>query len=469
MVGYGLAVLTLILISGAIALKSKLSWFQVMPVSVASVVSVLYIFGLFHSLHLGVLLIGACAVVSSIYLVKSKSNAEQLITHEFKILIYIFIGVFVLQIGAIAIHGDETSHWMTTVKDMLNSNMLSNNILATTEYKEYPPATALLEYFFVKLDGGFTPENHLRAMNIFIIAFMLPMVSNIKDKMSQNWIVAILLLFPTVFFYTYTESLVDCVLGILLALMLFIYYDDYDKKYKLCILTIVPAICVLTKQSGIALVAIAGVIILADVVFCKKYKDLILVSAIVISTIIAKISWNISLSLENTTAHFSTDNINLSSVISLLSSFGENEKQILKQFVGDFVKADPSMGLIKLSFAGWCVMLLLAGVYLYKSKCVQKKQIVILETGMIALFGTYSGYLLLMYFFTWGTALTEGSFYRYLGTCMLGFSLMLFAGCIRNIKDNNNYKYILIIIAGISRPEVLKLVMNPIRAVLSLF
>lgn len=98
--------------------------------------------------------------------------------------------------------------------------------------------------------------------------------------------------------------------------------------------------------------------------------------------------------------------------------------EILKQFLHDYIYPQPSLNLVSLSYLMWIVVL---GCIIWLMYRKNKK--LALVTGLTSAVGiiVYSLYLLLLYYFVWKAALTEGSFYRYLNTIYIGSIVAEFA------------------------------------------
>lgn len=464
MVGYVGTILIIFSISGAFAIKNKNSWFLSLPIATSIIVLIMYFFAIYHRLNVGVAAVAVLGVACAIYLLINYKGLKNLWNLEFKILMIVIVIIYICQIGATFQHMDEASHWGIVIEDMFNTGFLGSHASSRTAYKEYPPATALLEYLVLKLDGAFTQTNAYRGINLFTLSFLLPLAHMEKENKNSVWISILILLAPTVFFYTYTELLVDCTLGILFAGILYTYFSKENSRYRILTIGLMTSMVVLTKTSGISLAVIAIVIMLVDIIVEKKQKKFIAPLAAILGMAVAKISWGWHLQAENAAANFHTDGITISSILKLAAKFGEAEKAIVRKFIMDFVSADPSQGAIKLSYIAWCVVLIILGVYLYKQEVLSKKRVIALESCMILCFSVYSFYLLLMYFFVWGGALTDGSIYRYLGTCMCGMVLLLFALAIKTIKSQKVFMAVFAVTILLGRPEILKLIANPVRA-----
>lgn len=91
--------------------------------------------------------------------------------------------------------------------------------------------------------------------------------------------------------------------------------------------------------------------------------------------------------------------------------------QIVKDFIMSYVYPNHSLNLLNISYVLWTV--LLAGG-LAVTACYFRVPGKKLAIGMVMGEIIYAGILLYLYFFLWGSALQDGSFYRYMNSYFLG-------------------------------------------------
>ena len=132
---------------------------DMLPLSAMGLILVLYLAGFLGALKAGVFLILGLALllyaISVPRLLKEKSAKQFLKNHfgaEGVYFIIIYVILVALNVGRLAWHHDELSHWMTCVKVMTNiDDFAANYALSDADFASYPPAMALFQYFFQKL------------------------------------------------------------------------------------------------------------------------------------------------------------------------------------------------------------------------------------------------------------------------------------------------------------------------------
>lgn len=114
---------------------------------------------------------------------------------------------------------DEFSHWGTVLRNMMHFDAIPAGVKeANITYTDYPPATTLFAYFWTRLSGGFNEGDPQRAMNIMILAFLLPAMRAQRWKRwgSALCMACALFVLPTLFnsgaYYTiYADVVLGCV------------------------------------------------------------------------------------------------------------------------------------------------------------------------------------------------------------------------------------------------------------------
>lgn len=407
--------------------EKQVSWYQAVAMVVYSVILAEYVFGLMGCLSAGVWIILGISIIPILYLsIRVKGQIKNVITTDLYIVLVILAVIYIINLGKHIYQIDEYTHWALIVKDMYYKGVMANDGMTCTSYIEYPPAMALFEYFVCKLNGVYRERDLFRAFNIITVFSILSLGSTLITRMSVKWkkIVTVigLIVVPCVFYYPYSDLFVDCILGLLFA---FIMYHVWNQS-QTCIvnyinIALATAVLVLTKSSGKGLVYIVWFGIAVGILTgVYSRKELLKRGAIsVVSYAAANYSWKYALAIgvgqEN--VQWNLETINVQSISELLHSFGSKEMGILKQFLHDYIYPQPSLNLVSLSYIMW-IIVLACGVWLLYRK--NKKLAVV--TGLTSAVGIiiYSIYLLLLYYFVWKAALTDGSFYRYLNTIYMG-------------------------------------------------
>lgn len=449
------------------------SWLKVFPVSFFGIIIFLFFTGVIHQLFFGVVFVCVFSAGVGIYLLLHRKTLKYLWNWELWILLLVVLFFFFAHCGRGLVHGDEYTHWALTVKNMFCTGLLGSEKASITEYKDYPPATAVLEYMIVKLNGVYREEDLFRGISILsaslVLSMIEPVMAIVEGRKRYLWVV-IALLSPTIFFYPYTETLVDCLLGLLFSYIILQYmFMRGHSKFDYLSILMATVVLVLTKASGAGLAVISCIIVICNILFEREErseKAKVLVGMIV-SIIVGKLSWRTSLQLGGGIQHWDTSAINFGSIVGLLKNFGESEKGILRGYILDYIYPQNSLNLISLSYIAW-ILIIGAALFLYSRRVETNKKLVWgIAVGIFAGLFVYSLSLLMLYFFVWHTALTDGSFYRYMNTYFMGASFLVVIIILRKISSldrkflKKNVMIILIGLVFLCRPyEIYKLLMG---------
>ena len=131
--------------------ENRIRFWSALPVSMAMAIVIVYVFGLFQKLTWGVYLFIGLSVVCLVFLLAKKQLSPGKVDPQFAIFCCLCLFFFVSHINRGLSHGDEFSHWALTVKNMFFTDRLGCDAFSLTNYKEYPPAAAIFEFFSLKL------------------------------------------------------------------------------------------------------------------------------------------------------------------------------------------------------------------------------------------------------------------------------------------------------------------------------
>ena len=312
------------------------------PISVMLIVLIIYPFGFFSRLNIGVYIVEIISFFCIVYLmykfVKSitKNNLkeffENLLTPGLVVYILFYILFIFINKDRLLSSWDEFSHWGLIVKNMFSFDTYGTNIDTTIRYKGYPPFTSIFEYFTQKAVNSYSEGRIIVSMNLMYISMILPVFKNIDWKKGLS---KLLIYVPLIFIIPlcmygdfYTTIYVDAILGVFMAYILYTYFSMEEglvKNLSIC-LGIISLPLIKTAGSGLAIFTIA--IILGDTVYkYKKFKDdkkifhkkLIYILIYIICLIIGKYSWEIHLIATNTIEAWNTDGVSFNNVISLIT------------------------------------------------------------------------------------------------------------------------------------------------------
>ena len=409
------------------------------------IMTVLYFSGLmFSSFIYGnvfIILLSIGALIYFIYDVfKEKKNWKE-IWEKFKSFIILYGIMAILLIGFISIVWDDFSHWLLTVKNMVLFNELSNNSKSTIIFKTYPPATAIIQYFYNFVGGigfrSFNLEyNSQLITNYFVMILLLSMINMTPlSKKSKIILYPVLFLILEIFNQEiYVSLFVDVILSIMGAYLIILYEymkkQKINKKFEFIDMVLATLFLSLVKSTGTAIIVFCLIYIIIDLSLTKKYKfNLKIIITILISLLIGKKSWGYYLSKTKADIMWETGKITLGNVLKIFDGKGQ---QYQYETINNFFKAILKQRIGIFSYTVFFIIMIGLLIYLYIRKNDNERLKLLIYNILIIIIYPIS--LLLMYIFIFSPteAINLASFSRYLSTIVI--FLILLNGLIL-IKD----------------------------------
>lgn len=259
---------------------------EIMPITGAVIIIVLFLFGLLGKLELGFyLIVCVCALIYGYAVVTmlKRKNCKHVIANIVTPAACIF-GVYIVIIcycnyGRRASAWDEFSHWMDIVKVMSTLDAFGTHPEAESVFQSYPPGMVLFQYFFQKVNallGGitFSEWRAYVAYQTFFAIFSLPLLKKDNYKNKINIIISALVIFvcPILFYKTFYKTVyIDAILGILAGIgMATVYLEKHkDHVYDINI-SVTCIMLVLMKDAGLLFAVFLGLYYWID--YCMQYK-----------------------------------------------------------------------------------------------------------------------------------------------------------------------------------------------------
>ncbi len=326
------SILVLALLCGGslfIAAYFRLRFEQALPIWCMGLVLLMFVFGVCGQLALGAVL---CMVLSAAaypaVLVKLFAPAQRekngtvlhrMFTPLFFVYGLIFVYFVVLNYGRAVTAHDEFSHWADVVKAMVTVGTLSSNPACNSQFASYPPAMALFQYFFQKVNLFLQPGAGLcewllfSAWQSFAAAFFMPLFRFVDLRKPYSWLLfAAAFIAPLSFFSDfYSGLLIDPFLSLVsaagFALML---SEDKPCTWSRMFLLLCAAVLVLSKSVGLmlALFLVGAWLLweyLAGEIHRQNWKKaLLLIVAGAASIFVPWLLWKLSLSLQGAAIAF---------------------------------------------------------------------------------------------------------------------------------------------------------------------
>ncbi len=451
-IGYIMLYFVIMLGSTFISYKTNKSLSSSIPIDILTNIAVLYVFGLFNILLIGVITTSVVSILLGIYaLVKmNKTQRDTLVdfgTIFFSIIYCIFA---ITTYERLSNMWDEFTCWSLFTKKMFITNIY--------ETDWYPPVPTIWQYYCCKLIGNYTQGIEMFGLYIFSFSLLLPLFNIKKEKnLIYNLVLSVIIIcLPGIFSetYFYEAPYADAILGLLLG---YIFVERiFNTKYTYS-LVVALFVLALTKGTGFY-IAITTLIcfFVYDAIKQIRNKEKIdkkkCISKIIIFLLILSslAYWNIYKNLNFT----KEDNINLISKSKLdetgikrfiTSFFTVSMKTTSSSLMADMIQDNLITMLIKgslinsyiqLSIGGFTLLLALGFVLLYKKNNKAKNVAIYIFGGLIL----YIGFLQLAYFtkFNMQEALTHNSFSRYMSSYYIAM-LMTFIALVID-KKSADYK-----------------------------
>ena len=286
-----------------------------------AMVVVLYAFGLFNHLQIGVLVIlsysSLLLIMSLISIIKSRDKeklAKTLLSTCFLLFTALFIVFSYTDIGMLAHKWDEFSHWMDSVKAMTHINDLITNPKSNSEFQSYPPAMSLFQYFLQEINltienNGFSEWRCCFAYKVLMISIALPLLSKKTDysflmDIGHTFLIIFtpLLFFPDYLSTTYIDPFIAMLTGCGFSRILFNSEDEDTPIY----ISLLCFILVLSKDIGLLFSIFIATAYLLSVLFKTKTDRKKAIPSLVplLMTIVARLSWNYELHRTHATISF---------------------------------------------------------------------------------------------------------------------------------------------------------------------
>ena len=481
-------ILLAILLSGALCMSAifdKRIEFT-LPTWTFTIVVILYITSIFNLLTVGFYLALALSLVSILvlifYFIRNIRNLKTLLKNIITPgLVFFLLLSFIswkTHSGRMLVEWDEFSHWGLAVKNIFFTDRLYTYPGAVIIYADYPPITALFQYFCLKVLGAYVESYLFQAVLYFYIGFAIYLFHDVEFSDCKGLVLrSIFIIFiPVVLFSKfYTCLYVDAILGILFAYILLRHFSEKEGKFKSINIALAYFTLTLVKSSGAALALFAAIVITADRIYqsrsnklplfksesgkfsLQKVFTLVLPYLVIIT---AKLSWSTHIKIQNVGFARDTSRMTFGNIIGFL--FG-NPSEVQSQIVKNFGKALISNPIsdneiMFLPYIAWILVILCISAWLLRT--IEKKpfisRYVFAEINLFILSIIYCISLLVIYVFAFSEneALQLASYKRYAATFILGliyfsFGLLLFKSKIYPKMKLLNYitAFIIILVA----------------------
>lgn len=399
-------ILFLILSTGGVfcAAVFKRRYEELLPITCSSIVVILFLFGIFGILLIGVYAVCALClalfVFSCVWVIRKKtfkSFLQNIFTPAFFLFCALFAILSFLNRGKLASSWDEFSHWADIVKVMTTLDDFGTNPNSFSAFQNYPPAMSLFQYFFQKINALVSPSFPFSewrmyfAYQIFFISFFFPFFGGFDFRRPIIQFVSIIATCAApLLFYSdaYTSIYIDAFLGILSAVGLARCYLCRKKDAFYCVnILLIMFVLILSKDSGLLFAIFLAIAFWFDFVFFQqprtkeraaekiKQASLLLLGSISM-IVIPKFLWTLNVKLNHAREQF-TGKIDLHEFlrIFLYRDPSSYRTSVLQNFNDAFITRHHSVGSSSIAFSYiiWLALLMIGLFYLFHINRPKKK------------------------------------------------------------------------------------------------
>ncbi len=443
---------------------------EVLPLQMMIMMSVLYISGLLDHLKAGVyaviFVIAVLYIAAFIRVIRRKCYKEfleNMVTPAFVVFLAVFFVFTYADAGKLAHSWDEFTHWIDSVKAMTYVDDFITNPKANGYFQSYPPAMALLQYFFQQIylffhkGAEFNEWRMYLVFQLFGYSMILPFLAQEEFKRPLKALchAVLLVVLPLLFYNEYwTTAYIDPFIAILAGCAFArILYPKRDALLDGLYLSLLCMTLVLSKDAGLYFSVFAA--IAYAVSYCirngipakspaggRAAAKMLIPLVPLICTVFAKWSWKMELFHTNAEISFG-GKIDL---LSYTSMFFLHNDSSYRQTVTDHFKDAFFDQKIKFALTGmeasYCVifLLLLFGLAVLYCKKRQLADIRDRRAACITLFIIFVQLVFYIYSlgaayvsnFTEYEALNLASYQRYMNIAFLATAIAVIEGIVHD-------------------------------------
>lgn len=248
---YLVTFLIILMFSACLSILFKKKIEEVMPISIVEIILIIFLAGLFDHLEIGLVIVEILMIVQSIAILtftwyKARKGKIEEIKKSIKNIItpglFVYMALFAINIiinqGRILEDYDEFTHWGVIIKNMFMYNTYGTNPESVVRFNEYPPFTAVFQYFFLGIQKVYREDTIIIAQNVLYLSIIIPLTRTITWKKNLKkllMIIPIIIFIPMIFYNNFfLEILVDGMIGIMFAYLMFAVFDkEKNLKFKL--------------------------------------------------------------------------------------------------------------------------------------------------------------------------------------------------------------------------------------------
>ena len=399
---------------------------KMIPIVVSCIICVELVCGFFNHLEWGLYLL-SLFMIFCIYSIAK--NYKKIYLRLNANVIFVFIVAYVLleihHHNSIPSTWDELAAWAVGVRYSYMTNWFPAHVGSNSFYPDYPPATAMFHYFWMRIGNGWRDNRLYVSMGVLLVSYLVPVLDEIKIKQKKLgflFIIDFILFFLPLSIYpvAYSDLKTDCIMGVIFAWVLYNVALEKDIRLKVSGAGLGCFVLMMTKTYAFGFVLLALAVWFGNAIQKKDKRQFFSMLWIFVIVIAEKFAWKLYIKSQGVPVGFSMRIPH--PAIWQLNAFCNYFKALFDYSVVE----NTSQTLfwingIKTPIAVFLAILIIVGIVL---ACKKREYKII---NGILLFGVM-GYVMVMSYpylalFGEGEVAILSSMNRYLGTIFVGVAL----------------------------------------------
>ncbi len=280
-------------------------WEETVGVSILLVGIILYIFGLFGHLKLGITAVyffAAVCLLAAVFLYNQKNmKLREFMSPGFFIYCAFFLVILLTNSGDWLGYRDEMRHWGIAVRDMFYYDSFAKHSGTTLILPNYLPFTALIEYLFVYMNGLFSEDILFIAYQTLVLSMLIILCRPLQKKKGHKLLIPILITMvciPVIFFHNISNTImVDSLLAAVSTYVLLCYFTEemtwFNRTRVIVALITLPLI----KDMGLVFAGLTAFIMFCDTLIRQikerklRIKEPVCIVFYVVMILMVYLSW----------------------------------------------------------------------------------------------------------------------------------------------------------------------------------
>lgn len=464
-------------------------WEETVGVSILFEGIILYLFGLFEHLTLGVTAVYVLTVfcfLTAVFLYNRKNmTLRDLLSPGFFLYCALFLVILITSSGDWLGYRDEMRHWGIAVRDMFYYDSFAKHSGTTLILPRYLPFAALIEYLFVYMNGLFSEDILFIAYQTFALSMLIILCRPLQKKSGRKLLIPVLvtmICIPVIFFHNISNTImVDSLLAAVSVYVLLCYYGKEMTWFNRMRIILGLIAMPLIKDMGLVFAGLTALIMFGDTLARqikeKKFriKEPVCVVGYVVLIIIAYFSWQFYFNMPVQSASETTEineiaeeaegteilqeesvppaieeesasigGITIDGLVRVLSGEGEEyQYQVTRNFLTELFEGETySFGLFKISFFDWMALLTFGILSFSYFGCWREDKIRMVTLAGVSLIAAclLCTFLQVTYWFTFSKyeALDLTSMDRYLAPFACAITIVVFYLACVAVFDGQN-------------------------------